>query len=928
VSAQLGIALADFVARLVLEATELQLPLAFAGPSPGRGIVLRVVEDGEQHSASLRIHPTQGPAASILAEGDARKLARCLREWARLGFATDGPGGEGGERLRDRVSEAAEVITGCGGWGAWARQLVAAVQCGQPLPPVGRRHRQRLRDACRALGLRSPRPWVPPILVGSERWVSETRGVIDAVRRTPPGSGVLEGLVLVSKPERMRRALGASIANILRRKGYRPRVAVLNAYKAGLSWLLEVVQPELKKLKTVARLELSFRPFSAAPDGLELESRFLQEIFPGPDLLAATLGIPVERTRLVKRSGLQDAYRVRAWGRSRRLLFDQGFTPWWTQMPYMPGRSHLGSVHPGCGGVRLSQNGRVILDERIPTDREIFWRIFQQRWLPAIEASMAARLKAEGGAAVFWEDMKIEVAIDETDIRLGLGEERVAPMEALHEDLYFVLLDFFRIFSQENGLAADVQFGRIFPRVLSVAPKGVPTASLTALPLPPHPRVAVRPAGALINVHSFRIAAGAVELGFTVPGMPPDPAEAGLLGRIARAWGLNLQPAAGRNEFCLRVRPPRARGPHRPPRPPASAPPLSRLIPLEGVEAWVQRLGTLPNLSAWRAGITQQGRPVWALEAVLGGAGSIASVARMRLLRPTLLVNARHHANEISSTNAVLTLFWELGTTRWGRRILKRVNVVAVPLENADGVATLEALLPGAADHKLHAARYNALGVEWYQDYFAAEPRFSEARVKPRLWRRWLPRVILDAHGVPSHEWDQPFSGYAPCRFRQYWIPRSFIYAVVPFINQPDHPGHGAAKALGRAMGRALARDGDVRNLNRALTARYRRYARHFEPETFPAAGGQRLVLVPPEERVAGTNYAVQRFSVTVSEIITEVTDEVVSGKLLELCSRCHLKAAKALLEFLGRQTPGRIVRTRDERGCLTLSWQPGSKGL
>jgi hypothetical protein len=568
------------------------------------------------------------------------------------------------------------------------------------------------------------------------------------------------------------------------------------------------------------------------------------------------------------------------------------------------------------------------VDESIPTDREFFWRIFQERWLPTIEASMAARLKAEADPAVFWEDMKIDVAIDETDIRLGLGEERVAPMEALHEDLYFVLLDFFRIFSQEKELAAEVQFGRIFPRVLSVARKGIPSAKLTARPLPPQPRAADRPAGALINVHSFRLAAGIVEVGLTLPSVTPDPTEAGLLCRIARSWGHNLQPAADRNEFYFKVRLLRAPGRHRPPSPPASAPPLNRLIPLVDVDAWVQRLGALPNLSAWCAGTTWQGRPIWALEAVLGDAGSIVSAARMRLLKPTLLINARHHANEISSTHAVLTLFWELGTTRWGRRILRRVNVAAVPLENADGVATLEALLPGADDHKLHAARYNALGVEWYSDYFTEEPRFAEARVKPRLWRRWLPRVVLDAHGVPSHEWDQPFSGYVPCRFRQHWIPRSFIYAVVPFIDQPDHPGHVAAKALGRAMDRALTRDRDIRSLNRELATRYRRYARQFEPETFPAAGGQSLVLVSPEDRVADANYAVQRFAVTVSEIITEVTDEVVSGKLLALCSRGHLKAAKALLEFLGRQTPGRMVRSRDEWGRLILSWQPGSNGL
>ncbi len=158
---------------------------------------------------------------------------------------------------------------------------------------------------------------------------------------------------------------------------------------------------------------------------------------------------------------------------------------------------------------------------------------------------------------------------------------------------------------------------------------------------------------------------------------------------------------------------------------------MDRLLKAAEVAGWVRRLGRLPDVCGWRAGSTWQGRPVWALEAALGGAGKTVSLPRLRLLKPTLLVNARHHANEISSTNAALALVWELAATEWGRAALKRVNVAVVPLENADGVATLEALLPGAADHKLHAARYNALGVEWYGDYFSDAPRFPEARVKP-----------------------------------------------------------------------------------------------------------------------------------------------------------------------------------------------------
>jgi hypothetical protein len=417
---------------------------------------------------------------------------------------------------------------------------------------------------------------------------------------------------------------------------------------------------------------------------------------------------------------------------------------------------------------------------------------------------------------------------------------------------------------------------------------------------------------------TFEIAAGDP---FTIKGTAKD------LCRAARSRGPDVGIDASKGRFTFRAARPRppAIGRHGAAKK-AAPPPLDRLLLLRDVERRTRRLGELSHLSAWQAGVSWQGRGIWALEAVMGGGGALVSIARARLLKPTLLMNARHHANEVSSTNAALRLAWELAATPWGRDALKHVNVVIVPLENADGVATLEELLPGCADHKLHAARYNALGVEWYGDYFLERPRFPEACVKPLLWRRWLPLLVLDAHGVPSHEWDQPFSGYAPGRFRPFWIPRAFVYAIVPFIDEISHPGHGPAREISRVMARAIRSDRGIQKLDRELKDRYVRYARAWEPDVFPPVGGRGLTVLPAEDRLAGMNFGAQRFPITVSEIVTEVTDEVVSGRLLALCARAHLTVAKALLAWLGRQAPGRLVRQRSRDGGLVMSWEAGSK--
>jgi len=296
----------------------------------------------------------------------------------------------------------------------------------------------------------------------------------------------------------------------------------------------------------------------------------------------------------------------------------------------------------------------------------------------------------------------------------------------------------------------------------------------------------------------------------------------------------------------------------------------------------------------------------------------------MRLLKPTFLFNGRHHANEISSTNATLFMAWFLGTTPLGQDLLKQVNVAWIPLENPDGVATLEELLPYGRDHKLHAARYNALGVETYGEYFDDEPRFPEALAKRSLWHRWLPEVMVDHHGVPSHEWDQPFSGYAPFRFREFWIPRNFVYACMPFVNERGHAHHKTAKGLATLLRKAMSRAPAIVQQNHELASRYRRYARGPEPGTFPDSKGEPMLVVPPLGRTYRTNFAVRYPEVTRSEIILEVPDEVVSGRHLELCVQVHLKVEETLLRAF-RRTKGYTDSALDSKtGLLRLQWVPG----
>ncbi len=205
-------------------------------------------------------------------------------------------------------------------------------------------------------------------------------------------------------------------------------------------------------------------------------------------------------------------------------------------------------------------------------------------------------------------------------------------------------------------------------------------------------------------------------------------------------------------------------------------------------------------------------------------------------------------------------------------------------------------------------------------------PIFPEARVKAGLWARWLPALMLDLHGVPSHEWEQPFAGYLNYRFREYWIPRSFIYAIVPFIDRPEHPGHPLARRLAGEVAARLGAEPDLAALNARMNLRYEYYARRLAPEVFPASRSRDLMVVPLSERIRPTNFGERHYPLTESELITEVLDEVAEGTWLSRCVRAHLRVAQALLEHLAARGGTARVTARREAGGLVLAWERGPR--
>ncbi len=116
---------------------------------------------------------------------------------------------------------------------------------------------------------------------------------------------------------------------------------------------------------------------------MDLPFRYLQELYPIDDIIAQRLGVGREAVRFVEYGGSGDlTYLVTAFTASGEEIYRGQYKAACAQIPYLPGDPDVQWVHPATGYVRVRINGRLVLDEVIPTDLERIWEAYQRRVLP------------------------------------------------------------------------------------------------------------------------------------------------------------------------------------------------------------------------------------------------------------------------------------------------------------------------------------------------------------------------------------------------------------------------------------------------------------------------------------------------------------------------------------------------------------------
>ena len=743
----------------------------------------------------------------------------------------------------------------------------------------------------------------------------------------------------LSEPQALREELAQEIRQRLAGLGaVVGTVRILDAYKQGLSWIREAVLPALQKTGADS-VEIFFKPFLPAGDTVwrdengatpnkirrledtpgkwfDLPIRYLQELYPVEDMIVSAINVGRDAVRFAAYEGEEDVtYLLRA-KKGSTVCYEETYRSACAERPFMDEYPQLGLVHPSTGYVRACVNGAQTVDERIRTDLESVWDVYQHDVLPDcrayVEREFDGRLRR--GLQPFFKELHLDITLSETEYRTGSREDMVSPLNALHEDLYFTGTDYFKYLGQQKGDGPFDAPGLILPD-LHIG-KGRPAFTVT-LTRQLREQASIEKDGRVLCVQRDRAGVSAfvsaVGLQTGVPAVTVQTKgvseelltayaallEAGTLkmaGRFAKPCLLELVPELGRpvRAFCK---------PGKQPEKTVNIADVDlmehKVIGYEDCRDILEQLQQVEGLSVFPVAESYEGRTIYAVRFT---DGSAADAKRLNTL-PTLYINARHHANEVSSTNAAFMLIRTLLQDKKYRDVAKKLNLVIVPMENTDGTAIHTRLSAEHPNWKLHTARFNAVGKEFAGEYFSQTTLSTEALALTRIYSRYLPDILVDNHGVPSHEWEQQFSGYTSPAYKGFWLPRSLLYGYFWYAKDAAYVEKTMPvnKKMEDVIADAIGADAEMARWNREWSAQFEKYAHAWMPALFPADYYKEMInyWIPFDWNPQHMYAAVRLPWITAVSYTSEVADETAQGAYLNLCARAHLTHDLATIDML-----------------------------
>ncbi len=731
-------------------------------------------------------------------------------------------------------------------------------------------------------------------------------------------------------------------------------IQLICAYKQGYSWIDEAVIPAICSGTTQdsrdtapKKAEIYFKPF--LPEGetvwldengatpsyhnlkaddpdkwYDLPIRYLQELYPIQDKLTEKLGLKQDDIVFHAYEGAEELTYL------CRIIMQDGtcrefrYLARYSERPYLDEYPQMGKVHPSTGYIQVWVNEEERLNRRIPTDLEQIWDIYQGQILPLCRNYIEEKTKgaATSDMQPFFQKLLLEVWASEPDYRTGSREDLISSLDALHEDMYFVGSDYFKNYGlQQSDQLFDAP-GLILPKIHKR--EGAPAFRAVLYERQQEEACIIRSqktdaGNGTIAVQQLRRDQTDLRItricpsgGRLVLEIPVTEISSDVTAAYAQLFAEGRLNISGKIADCYILKFLAGDGTaYEASAPQTAALPMKQITDIDlheneliGYDTCLEILEELrcvQGLEVFETAHSYQGRRLYGIWLKPEYEGYLSMTKRLSRC-PSEIINARHHANEVSSTNAAFILLKRLLTEDIYRDLPRKLNLILVPMENTDGAAIHYELQKEHPYWKFHVARFNAVGKEFYHDHFRQDTIHAEAMGLTRLFEKYIPDMIVDNHGVPSHEWEQQFSGYTSPSYKGFWLPRSLLYGYFWYVTDEQYrSNYSVNKMMEDVIADEIAADEEMTRWNQEWSAQFEKYAHAWMPKLFPADYYKNMInyWIPfafdPAHR-----YPSIRFPwITTVAYTSEVADETAQGEYLNLCARAHAAHDEATIRML-----------------------------
>lgn len=701
------------------------------------------------------------------------------------------------------------------------------------------------------------------------------------------------------------------------------------SYKQGFSWIDEQIIPKLEQ-KNIDKVKIGFRSF--LPEGesewkdengttpkitsdradnpdkwFDLPVRLLQELYPIDDIISEKLNVPREAIEFYVLEDKAVDYKIEAFAKEEAVLVES-YKGAYAQRPYLSEYKGIGKVHPSTGYIRVKVDNELVFEENIPTDLEKIWTIYQDDILPYCKSYIMDKTNGKPKASTqpFFSQMRLDISVSEPDYRLNCREDMISSLDALHEDIYFVGLDFFKTLGlNTTGENLDAP-GLILPVIKKHL--GTPKMVFTLYGQEKEEACIINNGKTIlgsektVHIKAISLEDDRIKLELEakedLSEVMASFKELSDKNQLKMTRDMDIVKEVNYKNISIKT--------HLSPQTEAIS--INdvdimedRLIGYEEYLVIMDKLSKVPELRVIEVAQSYQGRIIYAIEMMPKEKGYTSRVKAIDQ-RPSELVIGRHHANEVSGTNSNFMLIKTLLTEEKYKDLADKLNLVFLPMENPDGAAVHYELQKDNPHWKLHIARFNSLGKEMAGEYFNDDTIHTECMAFTKLWRKWLPDVVTDNHGVPSHEWDQQFSGYTSPWFKGFWMPRALLYSYFFHIQDERYLDNlKVNKAIEDVVAQSMKDDKEIRSWNKTWQERFEKYAHSWMPKLFPAEYYKELISYwVPSPYNEEHKYAAVRYPwITAASFVSEVSDETAQGEYLYLCARAHMTHDLAVIDML-----------------------------